>query len=242
MIVKKILLATNGSGYQINECLKFSFFRQSINVIVSDEPCGALDVGSSHGILGMNLAEKDSARLNAAILDTAISRNIDYIISPGFTRIFKGEILNRYRGRIFNCHPSILPAFKGYYDTRDVKRTFPARKIYERIIEFGSRVTGNTIHLVTEEVDDGCPIIVSSMNIPYNETQAQTRHRLFIQEVQCLLQIVSWLNQDRIVQDSQGRMVVKDAMFDAPYFSPNLDDPAIMDFTLDFPVTLNKKN
>jgi len=232
--MKKILLVTNGSGYQIEKCLDIQFFKECINIIVSNRQCGALDVAKKCGINYINLSEKVSQRINNKILEISIKREIDYIISPGFTRIFRGEILKKYHNKIFNCHPSILPAFRGFYDTRDTKRKYPARKIFERTLDFGSRVTGNTIHSVTENIDEGCPIIVSTLNIPYNEDVEFTRHRLFIQECKCLLQLVSWLNQDRFVFD-KDYVFIKNAKFSEPYYSPNIEDDIIVNFDLKYP-------
>lgn len=233
--MKKILLTTNATGYQIDKCFEFDFFKQSITIVVSDRICPSLDVAKKHGVTYLNLDEKDSLALNTKILNLANEQGIDYIISPGFTRVFKGAILKQYHNRMLNCHPSILPGFKGFYDTRDTQRKYHARKIFERVIDFGSRVTGNTIHSIAEGVDDGYPIIVTSMNISYNEDVKLTRHRLFLQECKSLLQLVSWLNQDRLVFDEDGRPYVKDARYDAPFFSPNLEDQQILDFGLPYP-------
>ena len=182
-----------------------------------------------------NLREKDSECLNAKILELASAHEIDYIISPGFTRLFRPSLIDAYRERIFNCHPSILPAFPGYYDTRDTRRNIHARKIFERTIEFGSRVTGNTIHVVNEHVDDGFPIIVSTMNIPPDEDPRLTRHRLFLHECKTLLQVVLWLNEERLLFDGEGRPFVANATFTEPGFSPNLDEPQIAEFVLPYP-------
>lgn len=233
--MKKILLATNGSGFQIDKCFEVLFFKESIDIIISDRECNALDIAKKHGIKYININEKKSVELNSKIIQIAQSREIDYIISPGFTRIFTNDLLQEFPQRVFNCHPSILPAFKGFYDTHDVKRTYHPRKIFERTIEFGSRVTGTTIHLITENVDEGYPVIVSNMNIPFREDVKYTRHRLFVQECKSLLQLVSWLNQDRIHFDGEGYPFVKDAQYSRPGFSPNLEDLEVINFDLEYP-------
>lgn len=233
--MKKILIASNGSGYQIDKCFDIQFFRESINVIVSDRQCGAIDVAIKHGIERFIFSEKDSFGLNNKILKTAIDGEIDYILSVGFTRIFRAQLLKKYKNRIFNCHPSILPAFRGFYDTRDSKRKYHARKIFERTMDFGSRVTGNTIHVVSENVDEGYPIIVSTLNIPYDDDFKLIRHHLFNQECKTLLQVVSWLNQDRLVINENGYVFIKNAKFTEPFYSPNLDDDVIINFNLKFP-------
>jgi phosphoribosylglycinamide formyltransferase-1 len=233
--VKRIALATNGAGYQIDKCLNFDFFKKSIALIVSDRTCEALEVAKKHQVDHVVLKEKDSLDLNDKILELAINREIDYLISPGFTRVFRGQLLEHYKKKIFNCHPSILPGFRGYYDTRDTQRKYHARKIFEREIDFGSRVIGNTIHVVTESIDEGHPVIVSTMNVAYEEGMSLTRHRLFVQECKCLLQLVSWLNQDRLKYDYDECPLIEGAKFEAPYFSPNLEDAEIINFSLSFP-------
>jgi phosphoribosylglycinamide formyltransferase-1 len=96
-------------------------------------------------------------------------------------------------------------------------------------------VTGNTIHGVDENIDEGSPVIVSTLNIPYDEDIKLVRHRLFIQECKTLLQVVSWLNQDRIVVDDNGRAFVEGAKFSEPYYSPNIEDDEIVKFDLKYP-------
>lgn len=233
--MKEMLIASNGSGYQIDKCLDISFFKDSIDCIVSDRQCGALDVAKKHAVDHVNLSEKNSLKLNTKILNIAVERKIGYIISAGFTRIFRGELLKSYQNKLFNCHPSILPAFRGFYDIRDTKKKYHARKIFERTIDFGSRVTGNTIHVVSENVDEGVPIIVSTLNIPFNEDVKYTRHHLFIQECKTLLQFVSWINQDRLGFDDNNYPFIKDAKFSEPYYSPNIENEIIINFDLKYP-------
>lgn len=91
--MKRILLATNGSGYQIDQCLNFDFFKQSIALGVSDRNCEALGVAKNHQVDHVVLAGKDSLNLNDGILELAINREIDYLISPGFTQVFRGQLL-----------------------------------------------------------------------------------------------------------------------------------------------------
>ena len=77
------------------------------------------------------------------------------------------------------------------------------------------------------------------MNIPFGEDVKFTRHRLFLQECKSLLQLVSWLNQDRLAFDENGLPFIKGAKYDAPFFSPNLEHPQACDFDLQYPYQLN---
>jgi phosphoribosylglycinamide formyltransferase-1 len=233
--MSKILILSNGSGYQLDKCLEIPFFKKSIIIILSDRSCPVLDVAQKHSVDHDNLNKKNSSKLNNQILIICKEKSIDYIISAGFTRLLTDPLLEEYENKIFNCHPSILPAFRGFYDTRDVHRKFHARKIYERTLDFGSRVTGNTIHIVTKNVDEGRPILVSYMPIPYSEDPDYTRHRLFIQECKSLLQIVLWLNQDRLAFDDKNYPYILNGEYNEPWFSPNLDNEDIINFDLTYP-------
>jgi len=229
------MIITSGSGSLIDICLQFPFFKECIGMIMVDRECNAQFVAEKHRINCKKILHKDSDRLNQAILKNALEEEVDYIISYSFLRIFWGEILECYENRIFNSHYSILPAFRGYYDTRDNNRKFKARQVFERTLDFSSRVTGNTIHVVNENVDDGCPVINSIMNIPYDEENKEIRHQLFILECQCLLQVVHWLKEDRIYVDNENHIRIRNAKFDKLGFSPNLEVPEIINFKLKNP-------
>ena len=74
---------------------------------------------------------------------------IDFIVLAGFMRIFSPYFIKRYKNKILNIHPSLLPAFKGAHAIKDA-------------FNYGSKVTGVTVHFVDEKVDHG-PIIMQEM-------------------------------------------------------------------------------
>ncbi|MFC4270239.1 phosphoribosylglycinamide formyltransferase [Sneathiella chungangensis] len=75
--------------------------------------------------------------------------SIDLICLAGFMRLLTAEFVNRWRDRILNIHPSLLPAFKGLH-------------VHERAIESGARFAGCTVHFVRPEMDNG-PIIAQAV-------------------------------------------------------------------------------
>ena len=83
-------------------------------------------------------------------LHTALSgRSIELVCLAGFMRLLTGDFVSKWRDRLINIHPSILPAFKGLHT-------------HERAIEAGVRFSGCTVHFVTPEMDDG-PIIAQAV-------------------------------------------------------------------------------
>lgn len=89
----------------------------------------------------------DADALDQAML-TALQRNgCDVIVLAGFMKKIGPRVLAAYRGRIINIHPSLLPKFGG--------RGMYGRAVHEAVLAAGEKVTGVTIHLVTEEYDEG---------------------------------------------------------------------------------------
>jgi phosphoribosylglycinamide formyltransferase-1 len=87
--------------------------------------------------------------LEAAVVRKLGSKKIRLIALAGYMRILSDNFVRRYRNRILNIHPALLPAFKGGQAVKDA-------------IKYGVKVTGATVHFVTEEVDAG-PIILQAV-------------------------------------------------------------------------------
>lgn len=105
---------------------------------------------------------------------TRLNRNrIGLIVLAGFMKILSKDFVGRYKNRILNVHPALLPSFKGSHAVRDALRA-------------GVKITGATVHFVTEEVDNG-PIVIQgacSVNDDDNEVELLARvhkieHRIY---------------------------------------------------------------
>lgn len=222
--MKKIVILTSGSGSLIERALKFDFFKESISLIVVDRVCGAIKIAKKFGISFLVIKDLTHQKYSDYLLKVLQEMNADYVLSYSNLKILKGEILERYRGKMFNSHFSILPAFKGFYHNGESQDNIPARQIFERTIKFGSRICGNTIHLLDERLDMGKPLIVGLINIPYLEDLKMTRHRLFEVELKTILQATKWLCFDRVVVTKNPTSVsVSGVSFDKVGYSPNLE-------------------
>lgn len=100
-----------------------------------------------------------------AILSALRAHRIRYIALAGFMRILSPAFVRKYRGRLINIHPALLPAFPGAHAVQDALRA-------------GARRTGVTIHFVDEGVDTGPIIAQRGMPIRPGETAAQVFVRL----------------------------------------------------------------
>jgi len=86
---------------------------------------------------------------DTSLLEVLQRHGADVVVLIGFMRIVTPVLTNAYRWRMINVHPSLLPDFAGGMDTG----------VHEAVIAAKARVTGCTVHFVTEEVDGGATIV-----------------------------------------------------------------------------------
>ena len=91
------------------------------------------------------------------------------IIMAGWMRIVSSNLINNYSGRIINIHPSLLPSFKG-------------ANAVEQALKFGVKVTGCTVHYVTEEIDEGPIILQKAVPIFDDDDPKKLMNRIKLQE------------------------------------------------------------
>ena len=96
-------------------------------------------------------------RLEKCLKDHDVTPENGLICLAGFMRILSKELVHRYRGRILNIHPSLLPSFKGL-------------NAQKQALEHGVKITGCTVHFIDEEVDAGPIIIQTPVEVKENDT------------------------------------------------------------------------
>lgn len=96
--------------------------------------------------------------MESAIIRELTAKGIRLIVLAGYMRILSDGFVRRYRNRIINIHPALLPAFKGGQAIKDA-------------IQYGVKVTGPTVHFVTEEVDGGPIILQEACPVKDNDTE-----------------------------------------------------------------------
>ena len=108
-----------------------------------------------------------------AIEDACRHYSIDLIILAGFLSILSADFTSRYKNRIINVHPSLIPSFcgKGFYGLR----------VHEAALAYGVKVTGATVHFVNEVPDGGEIILQKAVRIRENDTPERLQKRVMRQ-------------------------------------------------------------
>lgn len=125
-----------------------------VRVISNNKNAFALERAKSKGVDAVAVSPKDYETrdlFNEALLAAVKESGADLVVLAGFLVVLPEKMIQEYKGKIINIHPSLIPSFcgTGYYGLR----------VHEAALERGVKVTGATVHFVDEGTDTG-PIIL----------------------------------------------------------------------------------
>ena len=151
-----VLVSGGGTNLQaiIDAVKSGDITNASIEVVISNKKDAyALTRAKENGIAAESVCIKDfesREKFNDALIEKIDSHNLDLIVLAGFLVVLPPELIAKYRNRIINIHPSLIPSFCG--------NGFYGLHVHEKALERGVKVTGATVHFVDEGTDTG-PII-----------------------------------------------------------------------------------
>ena len=107
---------------------------------------------------------------NKALIKALDEAEIDLVVLAGFLVIIPEEMVAKYRNRIINIHPSLIPSFcgTGYYGL----------KVHEKALERGVKLTGATVHFVDEGTDSGPIILQKAVEVKDDDTAESLQLRV----------------------------------------------------------------
>lgn len=216
--MKVVIIASTGGGV-ISRLLPVPFFRERILSVVSDRPCGAIDVAQKFGVPAKIFPSEGGLAFSNSLVHAYRDEGIDLFVSF-YTRLFRGEFLTFSHGRLVNLHPSLLPACPGMDGFGDTVRS-------------GAKFIGATLHYIDEGTDTGDPIIQAVTPFNPGISLQENRHKVFIQQCKMLLQLFAWVESRRLSFSPEKHSYVIGARYDVGEFSPNLDFPLALDFDAD---------
>ena len=172
-------------------------------VISNNKNAYALERAEKHGISGQCISPKDfatRAEFNEKFLEALDEMNPDLIVLAGFLVVIPPEMIAKYRNRIINIHPSLIPAFCG--------TGFYGLKVHEAALERGVKVVGATVHFVDEGTDTGPIILQKAVNVEQGDTPSVLQRRVMEQAEWIILpQAIDMIANGKIkVED--GKVVI----------------------------------
>lgn len=119
-----------------------------------------LDIAKDFDLKTYSLSPNEFASINEyeqALVDLMEKNNIEWIVCAGYMRILHDTVIDAFKDRILNIHPSLLPAF-------------PGLKAQKQAFDYGVKITGCTVHLVDKGVDTGPIIMQNSVRVDKQDT------------------------------------------------------------------------
>ena len=154
-----------------------------IEVVISNNAGAyALERAKNHNVAAECVSPKDFAtrdEFNEALLAKIDSYNLDLIVLAGFLVKIPESMIAKYRNKIVNIHPSLIPSFcgVGYYGL----------KVHEAALARGVKLTGATVHFVDEGMDSGPIILQKAVEVLPGDTPEVLQRRVMEQEDWILL-------------------------------------------------------
>ena len=148
-----------------------------VEVVISNNPGAyALERARNHGIEAVCISPKsfeNRAAFNEAFLKKTDEYDLDLIVLAGFLVTIPEEMIRKYRNKIINIHPSLIPSFcgVGYYGL----------KVHEAALARGVKVTGATVHYVDEGVDSGPILLQKAVEVQPGDTPQVLQRRVLEQ-------------------------------------------------------------
>lgn len=145
-------------------------------VISNNKNAYALERAKKHGIANCCISPKDYANratFNQKFLEKMDALNPDLIVLAGFLVVIPPEMIEKYRNRIINIHPSLIPSFCG--------TGFYGLKVHEAALARGVKVVGATVHFVDEGTDTGPIILQKAVEVEAGDTPEVLQRRVMEQ-------------------------------------------------------------
>ena len=192
----RLAVLISGSGTDLQSIIDH---RNQINgeialVISNRKNAYGLQRAQDAGIKNLVIKNQDE------LLNTLKEEKIDFIVLAGYLAILGKELIDTYQNKIINIHPSLIPSFcgPGMYGLH----------VHEAVLKRGVKVSGATVHFVSEEVDGGPIIWQEAVSIADLYTPEDIQKRVLEVEHKILPEVVQWICDGKVVIE-KGRVKIR---------------------------------
>ena len=193
MVKIGVLISGGGTNLQaiIDGCENKSINGEVRVVISNKEEAYGLERARNHKITA--ICEKDENK----IIEILKENEVELVILAGYLKIVSTKLVDEYRNKIINIHPSLIPSFcgKGYY----------GEKVHQGVIDYGAKVTGATVHFVDEGADTGPIIMQKTVEVKQDDDAKKLAERVLEVEHEILTKSISMFCENKLTVN--GRRV-----------------------------------
>jgi len=201
-----VLASGRGSNLQaVIDAIEAGWVQAQIVVVISNKKNAvALERARKHGLKDLFVDPKPFAgrpdsreAYDQSLLEILQQHEVELVLLAGYMKIVTAVLVNAYANRMMNIHPSLLPSF-------------PGLDVQKKAIDWGCRLAGCTVHVVTEGVDEGPIIIQAAVPILDGDTPDTLAARILVQEHKIYPRAVQLFAEGRLKVEGR-RVFIDDA-------------------------------
>lgn len=189
----KIAVMVSGGGSNLQSIIdktKNGELNCEIACVIGDRPCYGVERAAEQGIESCVIDRKIYKKELCKEIDKVLStKGVELIVLAGFLSIIDEEFVNKWKGRIINIHPSLLPKFggPGMYGI----------KVHEAVLAAGEKESGCTVHYVDTGVDSGEIILQVKVPVLEGDTPEVLQKRVLVEEHKLLPNSIAKIISER---------------------------------------------
>lgn len=191
MLNISVLVSGGGTNFQsIIDAIERGQIRGAriVQVISSSSKAYSLERAKKHKIKGLLIGKEnypDVKERTAALIRHLKEADTDLIVLAGYMSVLEPEMIEAFRGKIINIHPSLIPKFcgKGFY----------GKRVHQAVLDAGETVSGATVHYVDEGVDTGpiilqrqVPVLAGDTADTLAERVLETEHEILVEAIKTI--------------------------------------------------------
>lgn len=193
MVKIGVLISGGGTNLQavIDNC-ENKTINGKVEVVISNKSeAFGLQRAKNHNIKAVFENKEDK------IIEILKENKVELVVLAGYLKIISPKLVNEYKNRIINIHPSLIPDFcgKGYY----------GEKVHQGVIDYGAKVTGATVHFVDEGADTGPIIMQKTVEVKQDDDVKKLAARVLDVEHEILAKSIAMFCENKLTV--QGRRV-----------------------------------
>ena len=205
----KIGVLVSGGGTNLEaiiDACRTNVIRGEVVVVISNrENAYALQRAGKHKIDALYIDRKDfvtNQDYARRLVEEMEQRDVELICLAGFLLLIDPFFITKYKNRIMNIHPALLPAFggKGMY----------GKHVHQAVLEYGCKVSGVTVHFINENYDQGAVILQETVKVLDNDTPETLASRILVEEHKIYPQAIKLFAEKRLdIKDRKVRIIEK---------------------------------
>ncbi|WP_346936648.1 phosphoribosylglycinamide formyltransferase [Clostridium sp.] len=199
-----VLVSGGGTNLQsIIDSIKNGYLKDvNIKYVISDrEGTYGIERARAYNIDTLVLDRKIYKKDLSNKIYEVIKDKVDLIVLAGYLSIVSSPLIDGFKDRIINIHPSLIPSFcgKGMYGI----------KVHEAAVDYGVKVSGCTVHFVDENTDTGAIILQNVINVKLDDTPEKLQKRILEEEHKSLPLAIKLISEHKIVIEDR-KVIIKE--------------------------------